>query len=311
MADAQSQPGGPAISDAVQACMRMTAAGIAIAVLPYALAAGVVVGYGGLYGDRMLGDDDLTGTARILLMCTLVAGAGVVARGIRAAWTVRDMRGGGPRPWLAVVAGTLVAWCWPPLWFLTTPWMFVGATLAVRPLWWSQRVWGEVTAEDARDHRQMAFALAVAVTVLAHVMTWLLVFATATPVPAEEFARVEAIRRGEQVAPREWERRPEDAADGGIVFYDGLMAGTAAAGRSVGGDMTHWNTSLGPWPTFAQSWIARGSEGPTRRESWTIAGLAFIASLIFWTPLMLAWTSFGLPDPRRLPEAPAGPSPLA
>ena len=98
VADAQSQPGGPAISDAVQACMRMTAAGIAIAVLPYALAAGVVVGYGGLYGDRMLGDDDLTGTARILLMCTLVAGAGVVARGIRAAWTVRDMRGGGPRP---------------------------------------------------------------------------------------------------------------------------------------------------------------------------------------------------------------------
>lgn len=310
MADEQSQPGGPAISDAVQACMRMTAAGIAVAVLPYALAAGVVVGDGGLYGDRMLGDDDLTGTARILLVCTLIAGAGVVARGIRAAWTVRDMRGGGPRTWLAVTAATLVAWCWPPLWFLTTPWMFVGATLAVRPLWWSQRVWGEVTAEDARDHRQMAFALTVAVTVLAHVMTWLLVFAAAPPVPAEEFARVDKIRRGETVEPREWERAPAVKEDM-IEYLDEPLAGATAAGRFVGGDMSQWTASLGPWPAFAQTWIAPRPEGPTRRESWTIAGLAFIASIVFWTPLMLAWTSYGLPDPRRLPEAPAAPSPLA
>lgn len=310
MAEDESQSSGPSVSDAVQACIRMTGAGLAIAVLPYALANGLVVAYGGLNGDRLLGDDDLTVIARVLLLCTLVAGAGVVALGVRAAWSVRDMRGGGPRTWLAVVAATLVAWCWPPLWFLTTPWMFVGATLAVRPLWWSQRVWGEVTAEDAQDHRRMAFALTVVVTLLAHVMTWLLVIATAPIVPAAEFARVDAIRRGERVEPREWERGPAASAGDGIEFVDTLTPGATVAGRAVGGDMTHWFASLGPWPVFAQRWIARGPEGPTRRESWTIAGLAFLASMVFWTPLMLAWTSYGLPDPRRLPPGAAA-SPLA
>lgn len=310
MTDEQSQPAGPSISDAVQACMRMTAAGIAIAVLPYALATGLAAGGAALHGDPVFGDDDLTGTTRILLLCTLAAGTAVVVRGVGAAWTVRDMRGGGPRTWLAVMAATLVAWCWPPLWFLTTPWMFVGATLAVRPLWWSQRVWGEVTAEDARDHRQMAFALTVAVTVLAHVMAWLLVFATAPVVPAEEFARVDTIRRGGQLEPRDWERAASGEAGNGLVFVDGLMAGATAADRVVGGDMTHWFASLGPWPVFAERWIAPRPEGPTRRESWSIAGLAFIASIVFWTPLMLAWTSYGLPDPRRLPDAPAVPPTL-
>lgn len=311
MPEDESQSSGPAMSDVVQACIRMTGAGIAIAVLPYALATGLVVSSDGLYNDHLLGDDDLTVIARVLLLCTLVAGAGVVAVGVRAAWRVRAMRGGGPRPWLAVVAATLLVWCWPPLWFLTTPWMFVGATLAVRPLWWSQRVWGEVTAEDARDHRRMAFGLTVAVTVLAHVMAWLLVFAAAPAVPAEEFARVDAIRRGERVEPREWERGPAANAGDGIDFVDTLFPVATAAGRVVGGDMSHWNTAIGPWPLFAQRWIARGPEGPTSRQSWTIAGLAFLASIVFWTPLMLAWTSFGLPDPRRLPSGAADASPLA
>lgn len=311
MSDDPSQTSGPAVSDVVQACIRMTGAGIAIAVLPYALATGLVVSSDGLYNDHLLGDDDLTVIARVLLLCTLVAGAGVVAVGVRAAWRVREMRGGGPRTWLAVVAATLVAWCWPPLWFLTTPWMFVGATLAVRPLWWSQRVWGEVTADDARDHRQMAFGLTVAVTLLAHVMAWLLVFAAAPTIPAEEFARIEAIRRGERVAPREGERAPAAEGGGGFDFYDTLMPGATAAGRVVGGDMTQWNNSIGPWPLFAQRWIAPHAAGPTRRESWSIAGLAFIASIVFWTPLMLAWTSYGLPDPRRLPSGAADVSPLA
>lgn len=311
MPEEESQSSGPAMSDVVQACIRMTGAGIAIAVLPYALAVGLVVGDGVLNGDRLLGDDDLTVIARVLLLCTLIAGAGVVGVGVRAAWRVRAMRGGGPRLWLAVVAATLLVWCWPPLWFLTTPWMFVGATLAVRPLWWSQRVWGEVTAEDARDHRHMAFALTVAVTALAHVMTWLLVFATAPAVPAEDFARVDAIRRGERVELRAWERTAPGAADDGITFDDGIMARVTVAGRAVGGDMTHWFSSLGPWPVFAQRWIAPHPAGPTRRESWSIAGLAFVASIVFWTPLMLAWTSYGLPDPRRLPSGAADASPLA
>jgi hypothetical protein len=298
VAEDESQSSGPSVSDAVQACIRMTGAGIAIAVLPYALATGVAVAADRQATGHVLGTDDLTGTARVLLLCTLVAGAGVLAAGVRAAWRVRAMRGGGPRIWLAVVAATLAAWCWPPLWFLTTPWMFVGATLAVRPLWWSQRVWGEVTAEDAQDHRRMAFALTVVVTLLAHVMTWLLVVATAPIVPAAHFARVEAIRRGEAVASRDGDREPASVA---TARLDMLMPGATAAGRLVGGDVTRWNTAIGPWPLFAQRWIVRGAEGPTSRESWTIAGLAFLASMVFWTPLMLAWTSFGLPDPRRLP----------
>jgi hypothetical protein len=88
------------------------------------------------------------------------------------------------------------------------------------------------------------------------------------------------------------------------------MPGATVAGRAVGGDMTHWFSSLGPWPVFAQRWIAPHPAGPTRRESWTIAGLAFLASIVFRTPLMLAWTSYGLPDPRRLPPGAADASPL-
>ncbi len=93
MPEDESQSSGPAMSDVVQACIRMTGAGIAIAVLPYALATGLVVSSDGLYNDHLLGDDDLTVIARVLLLCTLVAGAGVVAVGVRAAWRVRAMRG--------------------------------------------------------------------------------------------------------------------------------------------------------------------------------------------------------------------------
>lgn len=303
MPEHDAPPSTPDVPDVVRACVRMTGAGIAIAVLPYALGTGALAAFDWLNGGTLLGDDDMTGAARVLLLCTLVAAAGVVALGVRAAWQVRGMRGGGPRSWLAVIAATLLAWCWPPLWFLTTPWMFVGSTLAVRPLWWSHRAWGEVTADDAREHLRIALWVTAAITFLAHVMAWLLVLATAWQVPPEEFARVEAIRRGEPVELRDWERRAGDGTDDGVIVFDTLMQGATAAGRGVGGHMTHWPTSLGLWPELAQRWMAPRPEGPTYRESWWVAGLAFAMSLAFWTPLMLAWTWLGAPDPRRLPAA--------
>lgn len=306
MPDHDALPTGvPEVSNVVRACIRMTGAGVAIAVLPYALGTGTRVAVAWLTGGPLLGDDDATGGARVLLLCTLVAAGGVLALGVRAAWQVRGMRGGGPRAWLAVVAATLLAWCWPPLWFLTTPWMFVGATLAVRPLWWSCRAWGEVTADDAREHLRMALGVTAGITLLAHVMAWLLVLATAWPIPAEAFARVEATRRGNPVEPRDSELQGGGVSENSLVFYESVMQGATAAGRGVGGCMTHWQMSLGLWPDVAQRWIAPGPEGPTSRESWWIAGLAFVMSLVFWTPLMLAWTWLGAPDPRRLPAAAA------
>lgn len=282
--------------DVVRACLQMTAAGIAVAVLPYALLVGMFAAFALWAGQPVLDDDDLTGMARVVLLCTLGAGLVVVGNGLRAGWRVRAAIGprGRVGRWLAVAAATLAAWCVPPFWAFTTVWMFVGATLATRPLWWAGASAGPMDADDVRTHRRYALAIAAGITVLSHVGAWTSVIATAYVVPPEEFARVEAMRDAAERRAREKAREPKEATTGGIEFVEMITtAGAVAAGRYVGGDMSQWQFSLGPWAEIAQEAIAFGTKGVTYADSWSIAALAFVLSLAFWLPWMLWWTSSG------------------
>jgi hypothetical protein len=129
------------------------------------------------------------------------------------------------------------------------------------------------------------------------VAAWTSVVASSFAVPPEEFARVEAIRRGEAVERRAWEAEAESKA-GGIDFIELAMDGGAvAAGRSVAGHESFSLMSVGYWPSLAQRWIAPAPEGPTYEESWFIAALAFVLSLAFWLPWMLLWTWIGARTP--------------
>ena len=291
--------------DVVRACLQMTAAGIAVAVLPYALHVGAMLVLRALAGGGFrLADDDVTGMAQVMLLCTLAAGVIVLGSGMRAAWRTRlALRVHGyVGLWLALIAITLMLWCWPPFWYVTTVWMFVGATLATRPLWWAGASAGPMDADDVRTHRRYALAIAAGITVLSHVAAWTAVLASSFVVPPEEFARVEAIRRAEPVERREWELNAgsDGATTGGLDFIEmATDGGAVAAGRYVGGHWSFTQTALGLWPELAQAWIAPGPEGPTYAESWSIAALAFILSLAFWLPWMLWWTSIGAREARH------------
>ena len=282
--------------DVVRACFKMTAAGVAVAVLPYALHVGAMFALGGLNGDGFrLADDDVTGMAQVMLLCTLAGGAIVLVDGMRAAWRTRlALRAYGfVGLWLALAAIALLLWCWPPFWYVTTVWMFVGATLATRPLSWAGASTGAMDADDVRTHRRYALAIAGGITLLSHVAAWTTVVTSSFVVPPEEFARVEAIRRGEAVERRAWEAATVPEA-GSIDFIEQAMDGGAvAAGRSVAGHMSGSLMAVGYWPVLAQRWIAPEAEGPTYAESWFIAALAFVLSLAFWLPWMLLWTWIG------------------
>lgn len=296
----------PDAPDVVRACVKMTAAGIAVAVLPYALLAGLFVGISLWAGRPMLGEDDVTGMARVMLLCTLGAGLVVLGSGLRAGWQVRALIGSHGRigRWLAIAAATPVLWCLPPFGFVTTLWMFVGVSLATRPLWWAAASSGPLDEDDARTHLRYALAIAAGIAVLSHVAAWTTVLAATRVVPPEEFARVEAIRRGEPVERREWEveQATQGSWAGGIDFISFVTGGGAvAAGRYVGGDMSPFQFALGYWPELAQAWIAPAPEGPTDTESWSIAALAFTMSLAFWLPWMLAWTWLGRGRATQLP----------
>jgi len=286
--------------DVVRACLQMTAAGIALAVMPYALLVGMFAAFALWEGQPVLGDDDLTGMARVVLLCTLAAGLVVIGNGLRAAWGVRAAirpRGRVGR-WLAVAAATLVVWCLPPSWAFTTLWMFVGATLATRPLWWAGASAGPMDADDVRTHRRYALAIAAGITMLSHVAAWTAVVATAFVMPPEEFARVEATRGAAERRARE--EAPKDPTSGEIDFIETVTtAGAVAAGRYVGGDMSQWQLSLGPWAEIAQAWIAPGTKGVSYADSWSIAALAFVLSLAFWLPWMLWWTWIGAREARH------------
>lgn len=282
--------------DVVRACLQMTAAGIAVAVLPYALMVGMFAASAWWEGRSVLGDDDLTGMARVVLLCTLGAGLFVVGNGLRAGWSVRAAIGtrGRVGRWLAVATVTLIVWCVPPFLAFTTVWMFVGATLATRPLWWASASAGPMDADDVRTLRRYALAIAAGLTVLSHVVAWTGVVATAFVVPPEEFARIEAMQRAVERREREEARHPAAGTAGGIEFIEMVTsAGAVAAGRYVGGDMSLWQFSLGPWAEIAQAWIAPGTHGVDYADSWRIAALAFVLSLAFWLPWMLWWTWSG------------------
>lgn len=281
--------------DVVRSCLQMTAAGIAVGVLPYALQVGMFAAVAQWRGQPVLGDDDLTGMARVVLLCTLGAGLFVVGNGVRAAWRVRAALGphGRVNRWLAVAAVTLVIWCVPPFWAFTTLWMFVGATLATRPLWWAGASSGPMDADDVRAHRRYALAIAGVITVLSHVAAWTSVVATAYVVPPAEFARIEAAQAAV-------ERRAREETAGGIEFVEMITsAGAVAAGRFVGGDMSNWQLSLGPWAELAQELVAPGTKGVTYAASWFIAALAFVLSIAFWLPWMILWTWTGAPQAER------------
>jgi len=284
--------------DVVRACLQMTAAGIAVALLPYALLAGMFAAFALWEGQPVLGDDDLTGVARVVLLCTLAAGLVVFANGLRAAWRVRAAIGPSGRVgrWLVVAAATLVVWCVPPFWGFTTVWMFVGATLATRPLWWAGASTGPMDDDDVRTHRRYALAITAGIAVLSHVAAWTSVVALSFAVPPEEFARVEAIRRGEVVEPREWEVNSgsNGTTTGGLDFIEMTEGGAVAAGRYVGGHWSFTQPSIGAWPVLAHVWTMP-PEGPTYAESWFIAAAAFGLSLAFWLPWMLWWTWIGAP----------------
>lgn len=291
--------------DIVRACLKMTAAGVAVAVLPYALHVGAIFVLSALNGEGFaLASDDVTGMAQVVLLCALAAGLHVLGRGVltairaRVALRIHGFVGA----WLAIAGAALVLWCWPPFWYFTTVWMFVGATLATRPLWWAAASSGPLDADDVRTHRRFAMALTVGITVLSHVAAWTTVLASSFLVPAEEFARVDAIRRGEAVERREWELR--DGEEREPDFYDRAMLGATAAGRSVGGDMSAEQLFLGHWPQLVQARIAPAPEGPSYRESWYIAAIAFAMSLAFWLPWMLTWT--WLTSRGRAQAPPAG-----
>lgn len=289
--------------DLVRACMAMTAAGVAVAVLPYGLMAALFAGMTWWQGDGpVLGGDDVTGMARVLLLCTLAAGVAAIVVGIRAAWQARlGLRAHGyVGAWLALAAATIAVWCWPPFQFVTSLWMLVGATLATRPLRWALAASGPLDGDDIRSLRRQVFGLTLVITVLSHVAAWTAVIGLAPPVPDGEFARVDAIRRGEPVERRPWEQD-------GPFDVDVVLGGAIAAGRSVGGDMSPFVFAVGPWPTLAQWWIAPAAEGPTWRESWAIAAVAVVLSLVFWIPASTLWTLAG--TPRRPTPAPptAGP----
>lgn len=291
--------------DVVRACLQMTAAGIAVAVLPYALHVGAMQTFRLWRGDGPGLADDASGMAQVLLLCTLVAGAVVLGAGLRAAWRSRlTLRAHGfVGAWLTLLLVTLAVWCWPPFWYLATAWMFVGSTLATRPLWWAGASSGPMDADDIRTHRRYALALAAGIAVLSHLAAWATVLASSPIVPAEEFARVDAIRRGEPVERREWELAGTEQADaGGLDFIElATDGGAVAAGRSVGGHWSFTQLSVGIWPAVAQAWIAPAPEGPTYAESWAVAALAILLSLAFWLPWMLAWTWLGA---RKAPPPP-------
>lgn len=306
----EADPSDP--PDVVRACLQMTAAGIAVAVLPYGLLVGMFATFALRQGQPVLGEDDLTGMARVVLLCTLGAGLFVVANGWRAAWRVRAAISphGRVGRWLAVAAATLVLWCVPPVWALTTLWMFVGATLATRPLWWAGASSGPMDADDVRTHRRYALAIAAGITVLSHVAVWTTVVAASFVVPPDEFARVDSIRRGEPVERREWELNAgaNEATTGGLDFIEmATDGGAVAAGRYVGGHWSFTQTTIGIWPELAQAWIAPAPEGPTYAESWFIAALAFVLSLAFWLPWMILWTRMGAPQAGSAGPAAAAP----
>lgn len=311
MTPAASDAAAATPPDVVRACLKMTAAGVAVAVLPSGLHVGAMLVLRALRGEGLaLAAEDAPGMAQVVLLCTLVAGVYVLAAGLRAAWRARLTlkTHGFVGAWIAIAVATLVVWCWPPFWYFTTIWMFVGSTLATRPLWWAGASAGPVDADDARTHRRYALALAAGITLLSHIAAWTTVIATSVGVPGDEFARVAAIRRGDPVEPREWERAALERGDasGGLDFIEMVTDGGAvAAGRYVGGHWSFSQMSVGIWPMVAQSWIASAPEGPTYAESWLIAALAFVLSLVFWLPWVLVWTWLGARRHHRLARSPA------
>ncbi len=261
----------------------MAAAGIAIGVAPSALWA--VVGHAVRAQLECSAYPPLSNITAGLFAVILAASAFAIAGGLAHAVSLARMGGTTRRVvvrWLVLAVLALAALVFPPFWFLGTVWLFVSATLAARPLWWGLAAQEPASPVHHRLRRR-SWRWAAGITLLSHVVAWGAVLATAFPVGTEGFARIETERRARVNAPA-------GADAGGIDFIEMDGGGAIAAGRHVGGDMSAVEASLGPWPAIAQ-WliVPDGSDGPTERESWLIAGLALVASTLFWTPWVASW----------------------
>lgn len=197
--------------------------------------------------------------------------------------------------WMSVVALSLIAS--PILAHLNTVTMFTGLTLATRPAWWSIRASAPPTPRDVAAAVTRAVRLAVGVNVLAHVVAWASVFATAWPIGDETWARIHAERA-------QAEARATAGLDGGLDFIE-MDGGYIAAGRSTAHSLSIDDNQVSELWLRLAGWMVLPdwADDPTERESWWIAAIAFGTSLIFWTPWTILWVWLGGREARRLTAA--------
>lgn len=270
---------------------RWLAAGGAALVVAPSTAWAVVIRTSGYLPDE-LAFTALSDAALVVLVSILAAAALALAGGVIAA--IRLSRGEPPhrrfgRRWLIAVGVALSACTFPPFWFLSTPWMFLGCVLATRPVWWQLQGQPPVSTAAARACLSATVRRATVLAVVSHAMAWLTVIAVAWPVAPAEFARVEAERTARALG----QRQSRQLEGGGIDFIEMTTGrGTIAAGRYVLGDMSATQFTIGLWPYLAHLLVVPDiDDDPTEHESWLVAGVAFVASMAFWTPwvILFVW----------------------
>ncbi len=132
---------------------------------------------------------------------------------------------------------------------------------------------------------------------LAHVVAWASVFATAWPIGDETWVRIHAERA-------QAEARAAAGLDGGLDFIE-MDGGYIAAGRSTANSLSIDDNQVSELWLALAGWVVlpEAADDPTERESWWIAGIAFVASLAFWTPWTILWAWLGGSEARRLAAA--------
>lgn len=286
--------GGPMVVASVSpqhdVCARARAAAVAIAVVPH----GVVLTFA---GARPWLVPDLTAPPSWFDVLSVVAGSLAVVvglyllgRGVAAAW--RDVsplpRGdrAARRAWAALTAAAVALGCvLPATLVFSTVWTVISVALVLHVIGWEPRG-ASAPALDGWRRRRLAWTLGI--VVLSHVLAWSITLAHARVVTDEDFARVDAIRAG-TVVRTEYEDWPVDT-------YNLMMSGTVVAGRSVLGDMSMTQFTLGYWPLWAHLLVVpEGEPSPTRRESFVMAAVALAMSLAAWSAGLgaVAWWPVG------------------